>query len=514
MNLDSNQFKELSEDEQSTLNKLAKLKPRVSADPKFASLLRTELDEVAQAKMGQQQVSKKDTTHTINTSLTFISFMNKLIIPLIAVAIVASGAGYWYASNNGPALLGVGDNQILSGKYAVTEVDQNSFGDLNKINIINEGRGGGGGATPQADSSVPATGMGGGGKMIAPGEPYPCEGDCGGAIYYKFKYVGDKLTNLPDSEGVLKRSKPAQPQSLISKLLGMFSFGLIDLTKFQNTRMQSVSFMEDRDFGLSANIDLNIGSISMYQNWEKWPQYNYGCYGYSCGNMPRLEPKDIPSDDDLIKIADQFMADYKISSEGYGKPFVYDYSNWRIMYENAKDKTSVYLPEQINVIYPLVLEGQTVYDESGSQTGLSVMVDVRTKRVASVYGLDTKQFQKSEYKGETDANRILDIAERGGYRNYSYEYPGKVVTLELGTPSIQMIRMWYTENPNQQGEDLYMPAYIFPINNADQTNYWRKNVIVPLVRDILDNENPQQPMPMGAADSGAAGTVSAVMPKQ
>lgn len=520
MNLDNNQKNPelddlINEADKQTLAKLTNLKARanqVKADRKFVSLFRDELSETVR--------SKSSTNKAIKQPLTFFSFMNKLIIPLVAVAVLASGTGYWFASKNDPALLGVGDNQLLSGKYAVTEVNENSFGDLNKVNIIDEtqansAKGAANGLAqanaPTASTSADAMGLGGGGTAIAPGEPYPCGDGCPES--YKFKYVGKDLTGLPDTEAVLKRTKPVQPPTLIDRLLKMFSFGLVDLSKFQNARMQNVSFIEDRDYGLNVNVDLNVGSISMYQNWEKWPQYTYGCYGYSCGNMPQLEPKDIPSDEELINITNQFMSDYQISHEGFGDPVVYDYSNWKIMYDKASDKKSVYLPEQVNVIYPLQLEGQTVYDESGSPSGLNITVDVRSKRVSNVYGLDTKQFQKSNYKGETDASRILDVAERGGYRNYSYEYPGKVVTLELGTPTIQMVRMWYTTNPNQSGEEVYLPAYIFPINNADKTDYWRKNVIVPLVRDILDNENPQYPpMPMSDGAGGSFEGSPAVAP--
>ncbi len=530
MNLNNQQFNakkldsELDEIDQETLAKLSKLKStanQVQPDKQFANLFREELSQHVQERV------VISSNQTYNKSLTFFGFMNKIIIPLVAVAIVASGTGYWYASKNDPALLGVGDNQLLSGKYAVTEVDENSFGDLNKINIIAADQVGGNGvganssmaqaergAAPNVPSTSTASPAVGTDKMIAPSEPYPCGPDC--PISYKFKYAGKDLSGLSDEESVLKRSKPEQPATLVSRLLRMFSFGLIDLSKFQNARMQSVSFLEDREYGLVANIDLNIGTINMYQNWEKWPQYPYGCFGYTCGNTPVLTPKDIPSDTELIDIAKQFMNDYQISAEGYGDPFVNDSSNWRVLYDQTNDKSNVYLPEQINVVYPLVLEGQTVYDESGNKSGLNITIDVRSRKVAGLYDLNTKQYQKSAYKGETNVKRILEVAERGGYRSYNYEYPGKVVTLELGTPTIQMVRMWYTQDMNKQGEELYLPAYVFPINNAEQTNYWRKNVIVPLVRDILDNENQGYPTPMPMSDagnSGSAGGAPAVLPE-
>ncbi len=515
-NLDNDRFEnELSDGDKATLAKLAKLKSQanqVSPDPKFSNMLRTEIADKANQYSALATANSADTN--IKQPLTFFRIMNKVIIPLVAVAVIASGTGYWFASKNDPALLGVEGNELLSGKYAVTEVDENSFGDLNKVSIIadptrnsNNSSAESTTAAAQGDKAMPTEpGMGYGGGGYYPNPD---------VVSYKFKYVGDKLTTLPDTESVLKRSKPVQPPTLIARLIRMFSFGLVDLGRFENPRMQSVSFIEDREYGLSATIDLNYGTINMYQNWEKWPQPQYGCYGYSCGSIPRLLPADVPTDEELIKIADQFMADYQISREGLGKPIVYDYSNWRILYDQAEDKDSIYIPEQLNVIYPLILEEKDVYDESGMPSGINITIDIRSKRVSNMYGLETKQYQKSEYKSETNTDRLLEIANRGGYRNYVYEYPGKVVTLELGTPTISMVKMWYSQNMTGPGEELYIPAYVFPIKNGTQNNYWRKNVIVPLVRDILDNENPQYPQPVPLGDLPASSSSGpAVLPAE
>ena len=467
--------------DQETLLKLQKLKPSTKADPKFASMLRQELSDHAQAVSPLLETPSKQ-------PLRIFNYMNKLIMPLIAVAVIASGAGYWYATNDGNSLIGIESaNQLLSDKYEVAELDENSFGDLNKVKIVANGRGsslngsgGGNNNSAMAESDkMAAPGYGGGGDSSI--MPVP-------DVYTKFEYTGEKITNLPKEQGVLKRLKPEQSSGVVAKIIRIFSFGLINLDKMENTKVQNVAFIEDKEYGLGVNVDLNYGSINMYQNWEKWPQPQYNCYGYQCGPEPRLKPSDIPSDEDAIKIADQFIADYSISKEGYGSGQVLDYSNWRILYEQAPDKDSVYLPEMIQVLYPLRLGGQAVYDEGGSPSGMSVQIDVRTKKASGLYGLETKQFEKSSYLGETDVDRIMEIALRGGYRNYPY-YDGVNQTLQLGTPKVQLVRMWYTQDINKQGEELYVPALVFPITTKTEPGYWRKNVIVPLVKDILDNEN-------------------------
>ncbi len=260
MNLNNNFNNSISKKEEddieagdkSILAKLSELKitaNQVKADTKFSGLLRDEISDLVSKSQVRQDSSQElnSSKQNLNKPLTFFSFMNKLIIPLVVVAIVASGTGYWYASKNDPALLGVEGNELLSGKYAVTEVDENSFGDLDKINIIEDTGRGGNSSAPTENNNSTASGSSSASsesdKLIAPGEPYPCEGDCGGAIYYKFKYVGKELGGLSNAQPVLKRSKPEQPASLISRLIKMFSFGLVDLSHFENARMQSVSFL-------------------------------------------------------------------------------------------------------------------------------------------------------------------------------------------------------------------------------------------------------------------------------
>ncbi|HMQ02282.1 MAG TPA: hypothetical protein PKD79_04450, partial [Candidatus Doudnabacteria bacterium] len=342
--------------------------------------------------------------------------------------------------------------------------------------------------------------------------PYP-EG-------YRFVYEGAEISELAEVHNVLKRQKPVQTESVVSRIIRIFSFGLIDLTRFNNTRIQNFAFIEDKEYGLGVNVDLNYGNVNIYQNWEKWPQLGYGCEGLLdeqvfmelerrgqaengsyeyCGVLPRISEGDIPSDDEAIAIARQFVSDYGVSMEGYGEPRVYEYYPWRIAYEQATNKTSFYFPENVQVLFPLVLEGQSVYDEGGHPTGMTVNIDVRTRLVNGMYGLETKQFQRSEYKGETDANRLLQIAERGGYRNGFWDGGSNIATLRLDTPTIEMVRIWYSVDPMNQGEELLVPSLVFPIKNATENNYWRKTIIVPLVRDLLDNENqgwgPIMPMP-------------------
>lgn len=484
------------------VERLASAKPNVPIDDRFIALLREDI---------QSQAAQFSHNKTNNL---FSMFMNKILASALVVALVMVAGGVWYIQQTNKPLFstqkfgGSGDEQILSGKYGITTAKEESFGDLAKVAIVANGRGGSN-ANSVASNFLDNPNLSGAEKeaiangvpisddtkLIAPGEPYP------GQQNYVFKYEGDKLPQVAAEQGVLKRIKPSQPSSLVSRIIGMLSFGLIDLGKFQDVRLQNFSFVEDREFGYGIGVDLQNGFVNMYQNWERWPQNYYSgvqCMSVeACAQPQGLTIDQLPSNEEAFQIADKFLADYSVSKEGYGAPLVQD--NWRIYYERSPDKASYWIPEQVNVVYPLMLEGKAVYEESGYLSGMSVTIDVRTKRATGLSELTTKQFEQSQYKGETDTSRILKIAENGGFRNYPYMDPNvkTKTTLELDTPTVEMVKIWYSADNYRTNNELFVPAFVFPIKNWEKTGYYRQNIIVPLVSDILDSDqNYGQPVPL------------------
>lgn len=495
-----------------TIEKIVAAKPNTAVDAQFIASLRQELQTKANS------FSSQDNTKKTNNFLSL--FMNKILASALVVCLVLVAGGLWYAQQTDKPLFSIGNTgnesaeQILSGKYGVSDLEQESFGDLSKVAIV---------ANAQGDSNRNTTAlalngaaMGAGQaetmhvnddqKLIAPGEPYPA------GVSYEFDYKGEDITNLSAVQNVYKRMKPVQPESLVSRIVGMLSFGLIDLNRFQNVQLQNFSFVEDRDFGYGLGVDLVSGSASVYQNWEKWPQPQP-----IEGQPVPLTIDQLPKNEEAIAIANDFLASYSISLDGYGAPQIME--QWRGAYERATatDRLSIYLPEQVQVVYPLVLDGKQVYDEGGSLSGLNVFIDARTKRVVSVYDLSTKQYERSEYVGVTDARQILKVAENGGFRSYNYEDPNaKKVTLELGTPTTQMVRVWYSTDGYKTNNEVFVSALVFPITNSEKEGYWKKNVIVPLVKDILESDDQQvRPLPIdimqtepstGSSGSGSAGS--------
>lgn len=422
-----------------------------------------------------------------------------LRIILGIIIVIAAPIAYWAAKNPGSERSTV--NQLLSSKYAVKEVGDKSFGSLATA-VTAGGRGGdssGSAEIPQGQGSAgismrttpaqPGVGGGTGDSKIVP--PYIPE-------EYRFKYVGDDLTNLAAEQPVYKRVKENISTSIIDRVIRTLSLGLIDLSTFQNTKLENFTFSENQEFGYTINVDVTNGSLGIYQNYNRWPQPLAECVDEDCflANQPKL--KDIPPDNEVIDIAEKFIADKQISLNGYSRPRVIN--NWRGLYEAADDKANFFFPEVIDVVYPLVIDEQEVFDEGGSESGLHINVSIREKRVVGLYDLSTRQYERSDYAGETNSKRIVDLAEQGGFRSYpNPEVRGaKVVNLELLTPTRQVMRMWRFDK--NQSEEIFVPALVFPIKNSG--NFWRKNIIVPLVKEILDND-PQPPVTIMKGDGGA-----------
>lgn len=451
---------------------------------------------------------------------------HKNLIQIAALVAVTAVGVFWIVNykSNVPikqSNINSGFNELLSNKLTISNVGAESFGDLKKfaqvVETKNSGDGGNsantvvatnkvGSNSPQSEiysgtavatsSAGNATGFGmgvGGGvpdsKMIAPGEPYPIPQN------FSFVYKGkplEELNLLSENQSVMKRKLPQQISGFVNQIAGFLSFGLVDINKFTDTKLWNISFYEDHEFGYSFYGDFQNGTVNISQNYEKWPQPKYGCEKDYCGNLPQLTENQLPTNDEAIAIASKFLADYGISLDGYGAPVVQDF--WRN--EIIPLGQVRYIPEQVQVIYPLELEGKQIYDEGNNVYGLTVMVDARTKRVVNVYELNSKQYEKSEYAGETDFKKILKIAEAGGFRNYLYQDPNaKTVKLELETPQVQLIKMWYYDESKKFNGELYVPSLVFPIKNAQESKYWQKSLYVPLVKDILDAEQ-SKPMPV------------------
>ena len=343
-----------------------------------------------------------------------------------------------------------------------------------------QGLGGGGGGAPYAQGV-----SGESAKAIAPMPPQEW-------VSFKYVYVGDPLVLTGEKMEVLKRVKGSGNSSDIADILKGMNFGVANLSTFTNTQVQSFNIIEDKEFGYMIDVNIPEGMVSISQNWMKWPQVQ--CADEKCYQASRIKIQDMLSDDDAIQIAGTFMDNHSMSLSSYGKPSVMN--EWRLYYEKATgpEKENYYIPENITVLYPSVVNGKSVYDDYGNPVGLNVNIDVRQKKVSGVWNVASQNYQSSLYDTVSSADEIMKIVENGGmYGNFDSAAP-KIQEVEIGTPTLTFLKVYNYKDG--QSEELLVPAYYFPIAKGFE-NYqymYRKAIVVPLVPDMLKNNNGGGPI--------------------
>ncbi len=392
---------------------------------------------------------------------------------------------------------------------SVQATGKNAFGALNDIAAGNVPVGidernarpqsGGGGpntGTAVANPVAPTTSITTDSRMMMPWNP----------VTYSYVYSG-AITGLESNVSVYKRQfNPIRvPMSTLSDTL---NFGGVNMGSFDGMNIDSVSFTQQSKYGYMMYVNLRDGSLSIDANYEQWPQSQ--CQTEECWKANQVKIGDVLSDSDAISIAQSFAKDHGIDLSIYGTPQVDN--TWRITYDRTADKSLVYIPDQQRIIFPQLIDGKTVYDQSGLPTGLSISVNVKEKKVMNVYGIGDHSYLKSEYAGVTDEAAIQKYLST--IDNYNYmplaaedtgvkQPEGKKVTVILGTPTISYAMYYrYTNNRN---DELLIPSLVFPVDHTegDTTDnmYYRTQVVIPLSQDMLD-EMSKRPDVMPMARGG------------
>ena len=141
-----------------------------------------------------------------------------------------------------------------------------------------------------------------------------------------------------------------------------------------------------------------------------------------------------------------------------------------------------FISDQYTVTYPLVIEGKDIYNEYGGLKGLSLTVDIRTKKVVGMYGLEKENRISSIYTNMTDTETMNKIIKHGG-RYETRPYDGqKTVEVVLGEPTIQYVYAM-GEWKDGKADEYYIPAYVFKVPTQD-TMFGPTIIAVPLVKDF------------------------------
>ena len=354
------------------------------------------------------------------------------------------------------------------------------LGGSETLNVARETTSGG-----EVASSDVAIGFGGGGDgkmMIAP-------------AYFGFDYVyvGDDLNLEDESAAVYRRIKNQSTLAKdLARSLSSFNFPGINLKTFDSLVVNNLSFTEDKNQGLMINFDLREGNVYIYEDWEKWQIAEREACGsdQACWDRFRLTVDDVPADSELINLANNFLSTHNIDISNYGEPKVED--QWRVYYAMAENKSDYYIPEQMSVVYPILIEDAPVRDQSGNYTGLRVNINLLHNKVSGLNGLMPYRYEASEYALETDSERIIDLAEDGGWnRNFYMQDAENKQVVELGTPELSYVQTWYYKD--NVSSELLVPALIFPVTKKPESGYYGANFIaLPLVKEMIDELEKEQ----------------------
>jgi len=316
---------------------------------------------------------------------------------------------------------------------------------------------------------------------------------------------------------VLRRAGFDQNIASFGSLLESLGFGMLDMNSFDSLKMQNVNLYEDKDQGYAVSINIQEGSFFISQNWLKWPQPLVACAGddNACIAQNRFKISDVLPDSEILKIADEFIKAHNIDLGSYGNAEIMD--TWRAEYDNTADKSQFYIPESGIVLYPLIVNGQSVYDQGGSKTGITVSVDYRQRKVVSVANITSQIYQASNYPAETDAAKILKIVEQGG-SYWGYPVPmshtgqsgsgsaepgivqpmppiwrGEEKTIEVGTPTKEYV--FFTNYLKGEANDLLVPSLVFPITKTPVGvgYFYQKYIVVPLAKELIDQQTGPTP---------------------
>lgn len=327
---------------------------------------------------------------------------------------------------------------------------------------------------------------------------------------YKYSYKGDiKLpeTSLP----VYKKNNIPFSPSETNGILRNLRVGGINIGAFRNLGISNLTLTEESEYGYMVNLDFITGTISMYQNYQKWPQPV--CDATGCTSLPKLSESDIPSDATIIAAAESFIKKYGIDISAYGAPQVD--SSWRIWYaRSATIDGEQMVPEMYTITYPTLLDGKPVYQEGGSYRGLTLTYDIRNKRISNMYGIEKTELEKSSYDTIQDTKLIQDMIQSGGRYIMPEGSVGtnqKVVDITLGEPTLGYVHL-FGEWKNGASSEYFVPAYIFPVENPPKDGFGQNTIIIPLIKEFTQKAGPMPVDPIVYSSEPVA--EPAVMPKQ
>jgi hypothetical protein len=273
------------------------------------------------------------------------------------------------------------------------------------------------------------------------------------------------------------------------------SGGLLNTSRFSDIEPSYVTLVENHEYGYSLNFDASTGTLSISKNWNKWPNPAVGCGDETCGQQNNIKASDVPADAMLISTAGSWLAELGIDTSIYGEPTVNN--DWRTQPLYGMAESERWIPEEASVVYPLLVQGQQVYEEWGNLFGLNVQIDIRTNKPAGLWNLTSQSYESASYP-VVDAKTLQSAIAKGGRNAWQPEEANaKKVQVKLGEPEMILSKVWRWDSKLSISDELFVPALRYPVVSvgADAEEwYTTKQIILPLAADLYTAENTPLPM--------------------
>lgn len=460
---------------------LIEVRSDLAINPAFRSRLRAMLME----KISHQHVAKPSFGFFF-AGRSMYTMASVLVLILVVAASVM--------------IINRGGDQVAF-EQDITKTKDEAFGPLTVAPA--GGRGGDGGVETSGQKSLntaasaPSVGVGGGygggsdttkrSSLIYP-VPQPA---------YTFKYTGDPISLTDKTVEVLRRVKGASLAPAFNSVIKQLNVSGINLSSFGASKIQNLVLAGSEPDGYTITIDFFEGFIGISKTT---PFPGPRCMApEKClyNQPPAINQK--PDDTKLINAANKFLEGHGINTSAYGEPIIQD--DQRVIYKQTMEgqrdisySPDYYIPDAVTVLYPLILNGQTVYEQGGMfPMSLQVQVSVYDLTITSVWNMTIQQYESSKYEAETDSAKIIAAAENWGWGGYvimaESVRPVQVTQASLGTPSRGYLRMWnYNNGAN---DELYVPALVFPVMKAPIGSYLPKYIVVPLAKDLITQQYPE-----------------------
>lgn len=470
-------FKSQEEELIKIIEELLMSKPDTKIDQDFVFNLRQEL-------LSKTLALKSEKGRFFNNLLSGTNFMmhRKFYYAVGSLTVLIGVASATYYLGILPNMMtGSEQPSEMIFKYQINKVADNAFGQLSlgpdgSMSARPQSGGGGGGLGGGAGVAMESSAVDS--KMIAP------------EIWnYVYKYAGDDIEFMEKKGAVYRKINEKSQIGDLSQIVKSFKFDTFNISRLSNVKISNLNLIEDRDFGYSLFVDFLSGYVSISTNWEKWPKVAFECRDETCFNSYRLKLGDVPSDEEILAAADKFLKDYNIDTAIYGPGQVQkDFDRQPMPLTELGQSSEIYVPDRVNVVYPLMIDGKQIFENYGAISGMNVDFDVRNKKVAGAYYSFFKKYESSDYDMETDFEKIKRAAERGGViGNYENPNPTKVIEIKLGTPSRELSKVYNYNQSTGEYQELIAPAMVFPVMNQKEMGFYQKYIIVSLVAGLGDN---------------------------